>query len=462
MADFYASSRNGGATRLAPAADFDLHRGPYSGAVQEVSPTAGSLAGTLPDARTLREGGPTMLVVNPLDSTNAFDVKRADGTVLLNVPTGKSVELGLADGSTLAGVWYARLRTILAFVPFLTGGYVTVLVKNRSGELLTDYPVRVIIDTAAYVATGGMASDGSDIEWLDEDGAVVPHWIESGMNTASTVFWVQIPACVAHGWAQIRIAFGDVIVGNGGPDPDSVFLLHDDFPGSSLDGSKWPTVSGVTPVVSGGVLSWATASGYILSAWSDADSAIGYAVRALVTTPNPLGAGYEEAGFARTSGAMRAAVMRSGTGGFWKSHDGATTPDSSNAVVADTDYVTEVKVVRANRRLYLVDDVQGAEEIADYSGETFGAQIRTTAALTGVQWFLVRPTVMVEPTVQLIVDGQVDLRIARELYSFESVVRVIDPLNQSIPTGVVLVEGVLHGFGDTLREIDPIPRTEIV
>lgn len=69
---------------------------------------------------------------------------------------------------------------------------------EEGGQNLGGYPVLLIVDTQTPIAAGQMEADGRDIRFADSCGAqLLPHWIESNLNTDSTRIWVRIPGLSA-------------------------------------------------------------------------------------------------------------------------------------------------------------------------------------------------------------------------------------------------------------------------
>lgn len=80
---------------------------------------------------------------------------------------------------------------------------------ETSGADLVDYPVRLVVDTAALIAAGEMRPDAGDLRFaVDAAGTqALPYWIEGGIGTASTVVWVRLPSIPAD-WAAGFHLFG--------------------------------------------------------------------------------------------------------------------------------------------------------------------------------------------------------------------------------------------------------------
>lgn len=81
-----------------------------SSRVQGVAMSSDYQSVTLPDATTLRTGGPLFVITNTGNRT--FGVRSNGGTLLTAVPAGATAELYLRDNSTAAGSWTASGRDL--------------------------------------------------------------------------------------------------------------------------------------------------------------------------------------------------------------------------------------------------------------------------------------------------------------------------------------------------------------
>lgn len=110
---------------------------------------------------------------------------------------------------------------------------------NTSGSEVTNYEIRFTVDTNALITAGKMNSDCSDLRVRDEDdSSVLPYWIESGCNTASTVVWTQVPS-IPNGGKTVYLHYGNSALTNA-QNGDNVFIFFDDFEGGSIDTTnKW-------------------------------------------------------------------------------------------------------------------------------------------------------------------------------------------------------------------------------
>lgn len=110
---------------------------------------------------------------------------------------------------------------------------------SNGGGALTDFQVKLTVNTGELVSAGKMLSSGADIRFTQANGtSEIPYWVESGMNTSSTVIWVMVPS-VPAGSSTIYLYYGNsgaAAASNG----DNTFIFFDSF---ETDLSKW-TVSG--------------------------------------------------------------------------------------------------------------------------------------------------------------------------------------------------------------------------
>ena len=65
------------------------------------------------------------------------------------------------------------------------------ITENNNSDL-SDYQLNISIDTANMISNGKMRSDCGDIRFADKDGLLIPHTLDSGCNTSSTIIWVKI------------------------------------------------------------------------------------------------------------------------------------------------------------------------------------------------------------------------------------------------------------------------------
>jgi hypothetical protein len=101
--------------------------------------------------------------------------------------------------------------------------------NTKNANALTDYQVSITIDTASLISAGKMRSDCGDIRFTDSDGTtIINHWIESGINTASTKIWVKIPSIPASSTKTIYIYYGNPSATTTSSGVNT-FIFFDDF-----------------------------------------------------------------------------------------------------------------------------------------------------------------------------------------------------------------------------------------
>jgi len=136
-----------------------------------------------------------------------------------------------------------------------------VTITNNASNTLSNYQVKVIVNTASLISAGKMISTGDDIRFVDPATCNNLHyWIESGINTSTTVIWVKLASLAGSGNATINMYYGNPAA-TAESSGDSTFIIFDDFNGSSLDTKKWSvTTSGssASVSVSGGALNCST------------------------------------------------------------------------------------------------------------------------------------------------------------------------------------------------------------
>jgi hypothetical protein len=144
-------------------------------------------------------------------------------TIIYTLTNSKKVEAAWFDGS-----WGYRQT-----------------VDISSSTSLSDYQVAITLNTSSsdqngLIYNGKMKSDCSDIRITDQNGNLLPYWIEEGSspcdNTATKI-WTKIPNIHTSG-NTIYVYYGNPQATNTS-DGRKVFVFFDDFNASSLDNSKW-------------------------------------------------------------------------------------------------------------------------------------------------------------------------------------------------------------------------------
>ena len=100
---------------------------------------------------------------------------------------------------------------------------------------LTDYQLKLSLDTQTLISEGKMNSNCSDMRftwWNDTSSSEqkIPYWIESGCNTTSTKVWVKVPLIrnITYGNETILMYYGNLQAGSGSNGTET-FIFFDDF-----------------------------------------------------------------------------------------------------------------------------------------------------------------------------------------------------------------------------------------
>ena len=140
-----------------------------------------------------------------------------------------------------------------------------ITIDNAGGNALTNFEVPLTIDTQSFVMAGEMNSDGSDIRFTEfgDPCAGMPHYIESGMNTASTLIWVNVPSIPAGGTVTIYMYHGNAGATTTS-DAEMTFSFWEGFDDPTINFST--SCGSATPTVGGGSmnLSWSS-NGVLIS-----------------------------------------------------------------------------------------------------------------------------------------------------------------------------------------------------
>jgi hypothetical protein len=112
---------------------------------------------------------------------------------------------------------------------------------TNSGSSLSDYSVRLTIDSSNSDFWSGVESDGRSVFFTAADGtSTLPFYIDYfNFGSQDTIIYVRL-STIASGNTSVYLYFGDTSRVSSS-DADSVFLYHDDF--EDGDTSDWTDVS---------------------------------------------------------------------------------------------------------------------------------------------------------------------------------------------------------------------------
>ncbi|MBN1180764.1 MAG: DUF2341 domain-containing protein [Bacteroidales bacterium] len=140
-----------------------------------------------------------------------------------------------------------------------------ITIDNTSGYTLKDYELKLIVDTKTPVDDGYMQSDGRDILFTDMSCCnELGYYIESAMNTDTTVIWVNVSHIRAGSIDTIHMLYGNPLA-DAASDPNNTFSFWEGFDSLPIKFSS-PCGSFSTDTIIDGILNLAWSSnGVIIS-----------------------------------------------------------------------------------------------------------------------------------------------------------------------------------------------------
>jgi hypothetical protein len=127
-------------------------------------------------------------------------------------------------------------------------------ISNTAGDL-SYHQVKIELNSSNDGTNWNWTDNGNDTRFTYYNSTAgteteIPFWIESWNSTAQTsIMWVNVTSLANSVNTTIYLYYGNTSASSAS-NGTNTFEFFDDFPGSSLDGTKWPYTSG-TPVVSG-------------------------------------------------------------------------------------------------------------------------------------------------------------------------------------------------------------------
>ncbi|RLC80189.1 MAG: hypothetical protein DRI61_06325, partial [Chloroflexi bacterium] len=90
---------------------------------------------------------------------------------------------------------------------------IPITISEQSGNDLSDYQIKITIDTQSLINQGKMQSDCDDIRfaWFNSSNQSeeISYWLESGCNTNSTKIWIKVPYIPANSNVTIYMYYGN-------------------------------------------------------------------------------------------------------------------------------------------------------------------------------------------------------------------------------------------------------------
>ncbi|MEA3283115.1 MAG: DUF2341 domain-containing protein [Euryarchaeota archaeon] len=134
------------------------------------------------------------------------------------------------------------------------GDYHQLINISNTAQNLSYYPVRIDLNSSNVETNWNWTEDENATRftyynYTTETETEIPFWIESWNLTAETsTIWVNVTSLANNTNTTIYLYYGNTYASSAS-NGTNTFEFFDDFPGSSLDGAKWPYHPG-TPVVS--------------------------------------------------------------------------------------------------------------------------------------------------------------------------------------------------------------------
>ncbi|RLF82401.1 hypothetical protein DRN38_00075 [Thermococci archaeon] len=105
----------------------------------------------------------------------------------------------------------------------------SILITEQSGSDLTDYEVRIMLDSG-WDGWDKVSPDGNDIFVTDENGKPLYYWIEKiDKDNKSGVIWCKVPSIPANGQVKIYLYYGGINPYVNYRDGSKVFKFFDDI-----------------------------------------------------------------------------------------------------------------------------------------------------------------------------------------------------------------------------------------
>lgn len=130
------------------------------------------------------------------------------------------------------------IKDFFSTEPYKWSYYKPITITNNDNTNYSNVQVKIVVDTASLVSAGKLRSFCEDLRFTDEQGNLLPFWIEYGENTSSTIIWVKIPSLPALGSTTIKMYYGNPYMPRRS-DGYNTFEFFDDFVYRTDNYNKW-------------------------------------------------------------------------------------------------------------------------------------------------------------------------------------------------------------------------------
>jgi hypothetical protein len=120
-----------------------------------------------------------------------------------------------------------------------------ITVTENSGQTITNYQMRVVFNSQAMIAANQMQASGADIRFGKNCNGTTLYnfWVESGLNTATTVAWVKIDTLFASQSRTIYMYYGNSSAASASAVPGTFIGPHSSTDSVSSGGAGGATNS---------------------------------------------------------------------------------------------------------------------------------------------------------------------------------------------------------------------------
>ncbi|MEO8514239.1 MAG: DUF2341 domain-containing protein [Ignavibacteria bacterium] len=137
-----------------------------------------------------------------------------------------------------------------------------IVITNPNATVFSAFEVKDTINTLALVTAGKMKADGGDIRITDSLCNPIGYWVESGINTATTIIWYRILNLPASSYRTVYMYYGNSSATTLSSQ-FATFKFFEGFDGNTLQKFTQPCGTG-TVAVSGGNANFSWASEKII------------------------------------------------------------------------------------------------------------------------------------------------------------------------------------------------------
>jgi predicted ribosomally synthesized peptide with SipW-like signal peptide len=119
---------------------------------------------------------------------------------------------------------------------------VPITITNSSGSTVSNYQLKIILNTQSLITAQKMQSTGADIRFTQSDGQTLINnlWVET-INTTQSAIWVLVPSIPTTG-TTIYMYYGNTSATTISNPANMSFVFYDDMETSGL--SKWTVANG--------------------------------------------------------------------------------------------------------------------------------------------------------------------------------------------------------------------------